>query len=761
MKTKKIARLIAILLTFAMMIPFASCDLFKTSGSLKLESIIVDPTSIETEYEVGEKVDFSNIKVLVKYNDATLNKTYTAGELTIGDLTGITATEGKKQVKISFKDPNLNVEQEVTVTITVTAKAPEQTTPEGGEIDNPPALPEVVEFLKPSALVAFDNKNKAAGTLEYGDNGFSGQFAIGEQIYVIGNQNEFKLTPGFAVWDENANNGDGDVVELKDGFFSNVVISIKTVLGEEEYFELTATAKENNIVEYYYGETLIATVNTYKGTYLFTAAAADHLVKIFVLPAEEKYVVEDVNPIVLIAKVINAYNVYEAWQLAVIDNVNAAWADIKAANGIADLTVSGIVLHNDIKLTAEDVPASFFNISTADAVYTNSLNQEETVTVPKGTKFLVDGTFIYERTGVEDFVIEGNFFNLDTKSFPLIASPAVFGKDAGKDYGVDFSNAALFKFNSVEWSTVELGTVPADVANVTVNNIALVGNAKRDNLIDATENLASAGGLIFMKASHYTKATLSNVIGNSYFITYFVDYGSEMYVNNAKCYDSYQNAAFVWSNSKLEMVDSYVNGCGGPVIIAMSVLNDNGHPTVTVTGGQLETHVSGEEIWFTAVNATTIVGQIKGLGFGLQQAGFGNFVDANGKMNVLGAITAEGSDAAQIVTGIAAQGSFNVDGDGINRFQTAENVNWMTILQISQYAAQSGQMPPFFTVTGADGVAYSIYYTGNNEVPFVDLQQRPLGTDASHAALAAAFMQADTITLTQGGLSVVFEFYHY
>ena len=89
-----------------------------------------------------------------------------------------------------------------------------------------------------------------------------------------------------------------------------------------------------------------------------------------------------------------------------------------------------------------------------------------------------------------------------------------------------------------------------------------------------------------------------------------------------------------------------------------------------------------------------------------------------------------------------------------------ENANWMAIYQISQYAAQAGgQMPPFFTVYDAEGTAYSFYYNGVTFV--VGAEQTPLGTDASHAAIIGALMQADTITLTQGGLSVVFEYYHY
>ena len=753
MTVKKITRLMAILLTLAMMLPFASCDLFKTPGSLKLESLVVDYTSIKTDYEVGDKVDFSGIKVTAKYNDTTLNKTYTAKELTISDLTDITATAGEKKVTISFMDPHLNVKQETTVTIKVTEKAPEQTTPDGGEDGpDPVALPEVVEFLKPATLVAFDAQNKVAGTLEYGVEGFASQFAVGGQVYVIGNQNEFKLNPSFAVWDETLNDGEGDTVEIKE-FFTTVELSIKK---DGEYVALTATAKENNVVEYSDGDVLIATVNTYKGTYQFTADAADKEVKISVMPSEEKYVVgTDINSVVLEAKVINAYNVYEAWQLAVVDNSNAAWADFKAKKGLTGVNVSGIVLHSDIALTADDVPESFFYTTTKEVVYTNTVTSE-TITVPVGTKYLIDGTMIYERSGVAEFTIEGNFFTIDTKNFPIVPSPAVFGNDAGKHYGDDFSNAALFRFVSVDWDTVVAGTKPEDVANVTLNNIALIGNAKRDNLIDATDKLASAGGLIFFKASHYTNVKMDNIIGNSYFITYFSDYGADLYVSNSKCYDSYQNAAFVWGNSSLELVDTYVNGCGGPVIIAQSVIKENSHPTVTVTGGKLETHLSGQEIWFDAVNASSIVGTIKALGSGLNQFGLGNFVDKNGNMNIIGALMASGTDADEIVTGIGAQGSIFIGEDGMDRTQSANQSTWMDILNICN---QLQAAPAFLTVYDAQGTAHTIIVVDDKGTT-LDMSLQPFTGAGSQQITVAEFMKADKIVLSQGGLSVVFDFYH-
>ena len=789
MTIKNSTRLLAILLTLAMMIPFASCNL--GAGSLKLESLTFDPTSIKTEYYVGETVDFSGIKVTAKYTDENLNKVYTVSELTITYAADITATEGEKVVTYSFMDPNLNVKQEGTFTIKVVAGAPEATTPVettpvetpeettpvetpeettsdsnhtttppvGSEGTTPVETPEettptettpeettpeevyeVVEFLKPSELVFFDAANEDAGTLSYGQPGFSGQFAVGGKVYIIGNENEFKLNPNFAIWSDEAD----DVVDVKE-FFTSVTLSIKN---GDAYTELTQKAIGNNLVEYYDGDVLIATVNIYKGTYQFTADAANKLVKISVLPSETHYIVDGFSPVVLEAKIINAYNVYEAWQLAVIDNYNSEWSDFKLANGLADVSVSGIVLHKNVHLTANDVPDSFFYTTTDPVVYTNSATGEA-ITIPAGTKYLKDGTFIYERHNGGDFAMEGNFFTLDTKGFPLVPSPGVFGKDSGRDYESDFSNAALFRFHSVAEA----------VNNITLNNMALIGNSARDNLIDETENLASAGGLIFFKSSIYTNTTMNNIIGNSYFITYFTENTTTLTVTNSKCYDSYQNGAFIWGDSTFNLIDSYVNGCGGPVIIAQSVWEEDRHPIVNVTGGALETHLSGKEIWFTAVNATAIVDSIKLLGAGLQANGLGNFVDDNGQMNIQGAIMAKGSSATDIITGIGAQGSIFIDGEGLSRFQTAENVHWAYIKGITETAMASGLMPPFLTVYDAQGNAYTLYSDGTNLYDLTGAMFNPYAS-AEHAAIAGVFMQADTITLTQGGLSVVFEFYH-
>ena len=732
-KNAIIFRLIAILAIVATIFCFAGCDTESgVGGALKLLSFTIDRSSIKTNYLVGEEVDFSGIRATAKYSDETLNKVYTFAELTVTYDADITATVGEKEVVVSFDDPNLNVKQEARITIKVTEEV----------VADVPQI--VVQFEKSSTFVSFDSDNRNAGQAAYGEAAFPGQFAIGGKTYVIGNENVFQFNPDFAVINE-----DDEVVDLKN-FYAVVEISLEK---DGSFVKLTKTAAEGNSYTYYDGETLIATVDTYRGNYQFSNDAAGAKIKIEVLPSEEHYIFDDFKAVSLEAEIIQAYNVYEAWQLAVVDNdtTRTDWVDFKTEFGLNNLNVSGIVLHNDIKITSNDVPASFFYTSEKDVIYKNATTGE-TKTIPAGTLFLKDETFVYQRKGIADFVIQGNLFNLDVSGFPLIPSPEVFGANAAKDYGSDFSNASLFRFESVEWEVVLQNPTEVDRANVLIENLSIIGNAKRDNLVDSGENLVSAGGLIFIKSSHYTKTTMNNVIGNSYFITYFVDYGAELYANSVKCYDSYQNAAFSHGNTILTFNDSYLNGCGGPVILSQCVIDRDWKPVNIVNNTITETHVTGGEIWFVAVKATTLVSQMHALGAGLEAAGLGNFVDANGKMNMQGILLAKGDNADEVITGLAAQGSMTFDNHGANRFH--DNETWSAIYNHPAFV----QGAAFLTVYDAEGNAHTVYNIGTPEL--YDMYGRVVGTDASHAALVEVFKNADCLTLSQGGFSIVFEFYH-
>ena len=771
MTLKKIMKLVALVATIAMVLTVASCSLLE--GDLELKSFVVSGGSVKTNYLVGEKVDFSGIKAIAKYSDETLNKEYTYNELTFTYPEGITeenltATAGEVVVWVSFKDPHLNVEQKAKFTVKVTTEPVVE-----------PEFTIAVQFEKPGALTHFESSNKINTDLKYGDAGFSSQFAIGGKTYKIGNENAFRFNPRFAVL-----NDEGTEPKPLENFFSVVELSVKK---DGSYVALTATAGEGTTVSYYDGETLVATVDTYKGTYTFAEDTTGLNVKISVLPSKDHYIFDTFNPVVLEAEIIKAYNIYEAWELAVIDNDNTderegvadwndtrVWDEFKTEKGIAGLNVSGIVLHADLHLTTDDVPEAFFMTTEKDVVYTNVIRDQtgntttETKTVPAGTKYLYDWSSIYRHICApgETFVMEGNFFSISLANFPLIPSPAVFGGEGDSDdYGSDFSNSDLFRFINGAEDAVE------GYPTVNVQNLSVIGNAARDNWRDSEGSLVSAGGLIFLKANHVV-TNFDNIIGNSFFITYFADNNAVMNVSNVKCYDSYQNAIYMWANSKMNVVDSYFSGAGGPMAIVSSPKIDGVYtsPSFVANNSIFETHVHTQSVWVEAVNGSAILAGIDTLSSQLSANGLGSLFikDSNSiynnTINIKGLLMPEGADAAVVIGGVDAQGSLSIDGKGVDRNQTAENVLWQTIVYITkgnmqfdgEGNANPNTIPPFMTVYDAQGTAHTVFSNGS---ALLDLQGN-LVTPETHGALLYAFMTSDTIVLTQGGISVILEFYH-
>ena len=684
--------------------------------------------SYKNVYEIGEALDFTGITVTVTYEDGTV-ETLTLSSLTFSSVS--TDAAGEKEVVVSFKDP-VN-DKSASASFTVNVIEPKSS---------------VIQFEKDEHLIAFDSDNKTTGKHQYGETGFSGEFLLGGILYVIGDDNAFEMLPDLTV-----ERADGTYETL--AAFHSVVDIYAWVDGE--YVLLDKAANSTTSYTYSLGGETLVTVDTYFGNYQF--AKPIEKVKISVMPSAEYYdVAGGVNPVVLEATVIDAYNVYEAWQLAVIekDPTRNDWDAFKNEKGIKDLDVAGIVLHRDITLREADVPASFFNYSTRDVKYFNKTTGETKI-YEKGTAYLIDGTDVYSRQGGADFVIQGNYFNISLRDFPVVPSNGVFDASLDLGYGDDFSNAQFLHFEALDENWTEK---PEDVPVITIENLALIGNASQDFWQEESdEGLLTAGGLILVKSSRFAETTLNNVISNSFFISYFPDYQGNMTVNNSKCYDSYQNAAFVWSSGTLTVNDSFINGAGGPAIIAMSVKNSDNvqfDPTVILNNTVVEGHLTGAEVWFKAVNASPVIDSIKALGQGLGQAGLGNFVDANGNMNIQAVLMPEADNGvASVITEATIQGTLDMNGFVFDRWYTGEKANelWLSILTHDAYAGGA----PFLTVEGADGKTYTVFSDGTN---LYDMDMKPLGTDPSHQALVAAFAQSEQLVLSMGGLTAVLEFYH-
>ena len=932
-KLRTLAKILSLALVIGLVFSFVACK-----GALKLEAFTVDRSSVKTVYYIGEEIDFSGIRASVRYSDDSLNTEYTLEDLTITYDKDITATVGTKQIKVSFMDPHLGVEQSVIVQITVkedpnavkhtayyidasavktaylmgeaidftgikvyekfsdnseaeitdlslltyepvldglTATAgnkvvkvkydgedagsvtvkvsdPEvlkndvisvvvggnyKTTYEVGEtvdltgmtvtvtyeegevetlthealtaeqIDMSTAgtktvvisffdpinneedftsisitvlkKDKVVQFEKPDTLTAFDSDNKYAGSHNYGETGFSAEFAKGGQLYVIGDDNVFKMIPTLVVDD---NGLDKDLEK----FYADVNIY---VWNGTEYVLTNKTANNATNYTYTYEGATVATVNTYDGEYFF--ASPIEKVKIEVMPSMEYYKnLDSFNAVVLEAKVIDAYNVYSAKELSVIDNSGRqGWIDLKAEAGLAGIAPAGIVLHNDVSLRYTDVPQDFFYKSSDTVQYRNSATGEiKEYANTAGMNYLVDWTVIYQRTSTSDFTMQGNFFTINVSDFPLVASPSIFGADSEKDYGTDYSNATLFMFESTSTSWLAPSDVPVKGA-VTIDNLALIGNAGIDgwvvekvhgDTIDSATELVTAGGLIMLKSSRYAITTLNNVINNSFFIAYFPDYQGYMCVNDSKCYDSYQNAVFAWADSTMAVNDSYIYGTGGPIVIAQSAqpVSSGPHysPDVVINNTKLETHVTGEEVWFKSVGATATISQIKGLGYGLDQLinGAGkmvnpalnlhaNFVGADGKMNATATLMNNASNADQALTDIHVEGNVLTDGTGINRWYEGENMDptWATIYYAMTTVKPELAGAPILVTYDASGAAQILIYDGNAISGFCDMNGNAIGTDlANQAAIINNFATADEVVLYMGGLAVMFDLYH-
>ena len=118
MKTlRTLAKITSVALVVCLIFALGACEFF--GGSLKLESFTVDRSSVKTTYFIGEEIDFSGIRVTVKYSDSDLNTELTFDDVTITYDKDITATVGQKTVKVSYKDSHLDTVQETTVLITV------------------------------------------------------------------------------------------------------------------------------------------------------------------------------------------------------------------------------------------------------------------------------------------------------------------------------------------------------------------------------------------------------------------------------------------------------------------------------------------------------------------------------------------------------------------------------------------------------------------------------------------------------------------
>ena len=595
-----------------------------------------------------------------------------------------------------------------------------------------------------------------------------GDFFVSEnKDYIVGDDNEFAYVPT-AMWYDFDTNTNKTLDRLP-------VASTVYILGDDgEYHVLTRSATSIvGVYEHSYNGTKYLTEYSEDNQYrFFDGVAVGKYFKISILPAEEYKNIggesfTEADAVSIIFRVVDGFNVNYAKQLCVLDNTQSEWNAIKAELGLTNVNPKSVVLHTNITITDGDLPKAFtytlpdnypiyYKDNATGTVYTPEELPEELGGPLTRTFFYdtLDGSFInlYEYTIAdgEDFAIYGNFFNIDASRLPMVAAFEASGI-GGSYYGSDFSNMTLFLIGG------NADTNGDTDEHFRFENLALKGNANiYDVSVDksttgcvTTDALVFAGGAIMVKAERAT-TEMENVRANTFFIGYFPSDNATVNFNKTKCYDSFQNAMFIWETVTVDVKQSYFKRAGGPVMILSHVDPKNnttvGYPVVNVDDATvMESYVTGSETWFKTVNAGSVISQFQALDQIFNAYGKSIF-NAEGKMNIVGISIAGGiTNALEVVGMVETQGYLQYGTKGtLDRLNTGSI--GMYVKGALAQAAAYGQVGVTFNV-GTCVYAVDAQY-----------QPQPINADAqaNPYALAGEFSH---VGVNYGGLGILFGYH--
>ena len=372
MKNKK---MIAAGLSLAAILSVAGCKGDKTVESITIESGLDYTYVLESDYS------FEDIKVKVKWNDGSV--TY-VGEKDLEISPFSTETAGKKKVTFSYKGKQVEVE------LKVTANADE--------------VYQVDFFGTPTNLSDRAGNLAVSSSLDTGYN-------IKTDVYVVGDDNDFQFRPVIKLLDPTT-----QVATTYDDYTSSSAIYIDTSTTSQPNFVELSDASSNEDLKL---SKYVSKIDEEKSSYDFKEAAIGKTFKLVVKP---KYFPIGPNgeewKQELVFKVVNGYNVYEADELGVMNNMDDPY-ELENPVSINNVTVmheflksrgvlkaeeampqvQGIVLHNNIEIKISDLPSQYFVIDD---------NTKENY----GLKDWLDIYTHYVQPG-EEFNFYGNYYTID------------------------------------------------------------------------------------------------------------------------------------------------------------------------------------------------------------------------------------------------------------------------------------------------------------------------------------------------------------
>lgn len=578
----------------------------------------VSTSSFKNYYHVTETIDFNNVKLDVKYENGT-SETLTYAEF------DIPVEDAAEQTQFIVYTDGLYAQTagelqtgEYTITCQIIGNDTVYNLGKINVSENMNLIYDLVLYSEPSFITTY--KNNIASVSATNEDAF--YLDNSDNEYVVGDDNAFIFKPTLSLISKSAS----EIVEA-DEYDVNVEVYI---MQNGEWSKIED--------ETYYS------FQNFK--FDFTDAAIGQSFKIEMTPAdfEKDMYGNPVEPVTFSFTVQDGWNAYTADDIArinlVSDEVKSLlqqnkfsrsqsqaifyengkyvkkyyydiWENYLASKGYSAenlVDVNAVYMHNDIEVKVEDLPSDYFVTTGEAGAYT------------KADGSLRDYSFLYTHYLNEDFTFNGNYFKLDVSDIPLGYSDT--GKIFTSDADIIPGHSTVFVFSGLLDNTT---TERAYFKNVnTVGNTGEVQSGATESAEDA------AGGLILLKSIHGT-TEISNSIAKQYMIAWYAE-SSQLDVNNTtdrgnvyidyvKTYDCFNSAFFAYASEKNEIANSEMKRFGGPIMFLISEAENSEGTTVGKRRGGisidentiLENYVTGEEPWFSVMNANKIATQLKGL----------------------------------------------------------------------------------------------------------------------------------------------------
>ncbi len=698
-----------------------------------VQSVAIEGDSIETTVTKGGTLKTSGIKALVTYTDGS-TATVDADDLTI-DVSAIDlTTAGTYNLKVTY----MGVEGSIEILVD-----------DKGYTILGVTLPDSYLSLD-SKKNKFMNKNSNRG-------------------YVVGDDNPFYFTLQLSVLDSN----DDEVTITNYTSVSSVYLiegATETLLTGDQisyYVDIDETKNAFDFTEHAIGKTF--RIASRPG---FGISASNY----------GKYTKS------IVVNVQDAYNVYTAKELHVMVNFSDAENDLLvgenpteqldivkqflAENGIQHPgEIAGVVLHNDLRITTNDIPAPYLKQTGTDNYGNPIYRLYDYVAVYSHATSLNNPTFNFY----------GNHFTIYSYGIPAVVPEAE----------ADVSHSTLFTFGNLDgFRDGSVDNFDNSPYSTNIYDLYIIDDDPNDP--QNADSVRSKLGLIGMKVQHQN-VTVDNFIAERYYISFFGDRDyTTINMNNANLYNAWQNHIFLWSHNDLQsqndnavcenhtpltinITESDINTCGGPVIISQTkspdqVRNSNSGAIVNIDEAtEIWTYVNQSAIWFEAFKASQQAADIQALSALFNQHGKSfvvkdpvdpnNGLKYNGDfMNIIMLNMPASSSIQDIMAPARIQGSMSIGETKVLEMGIGENAGYETLINaLWQMAASVGDFPPAFQSSGSG--TNSIIWTNsdlllNPDISFVG------GQVAATPVSTSPVFDGDYLTIFYASMGLVMGDYH-